>query len=643
MSRPRRGWRTAVWALALALLLLWGVVTPSRAQPAQGGCPTAPTLPVATKDFAPTQPNAPQPKGNVYKLKPDDVTSGNRGLDAWEYAIHLQFFYNGAGRSPSRSTDAMVFNDVMVAALRGQDEVRNDVKSSKIAAESDARAMFKELQCGQRGEFTRRSSRVGVPANEDSYGLHLAVGSFSIYWSSSCKIGPKECCVEDTRCESGRAHRAPYECSIAFTIYDNYNFGSATGTGNTGKLKRANPLGWAGTSFDQFGYFTVKTQGVARACIDPATVQTECCKPVAQEPETFVDPGQDPEPAEPPKPQPETPAPTCPECVPISEALGRAKTAVEDARAAIARARALLDANRTSQAQAKAQLDAFEKDVGKGWTASGTDTETGITKSYDATGRDGLVHVTVTTKDGAVAQTYTYPRSKNKAEAGKRVERMKELLGALEDDAKQRGDELTGATQKLAAAEAEVKKLQASLDDCLERCRQKQTHVAPQIDRPASTVPGGRPIMVQPSGGAGLGLGQQSSGPLLGVLVGYRVLPNGYVVFAPEITFGNNNNTIIGLPLGFQYDVPLPGLPHFFAYPRGVLGYAADLFSLDVNGQTFSNTTHAFMFGGAGGAKYVLDDRWIFAVEPVGLTGYVNDNGTGWAYRATLGVGAQLP
>lgn len=632
--------KTLAGLFALAIAVVLCLARSAHAQPTPSTCPRPPALPVLKKDFTPDKPKAPKPKGNTYRWRPEDITSGSQGLDAWEYAIHMQFFFNGGGREPVLPTDAMIMNDVMVNALRSQDEVQNDIQASKQAAAQSARAIFKDLQCGQSAEIVHRGSRVGVQANESSYGLHLAVGSFSIYWEATCTVGPKECCVDDASCDSGKGHRAPYSCKIAFTLYDNYNFSSKSGTGGTGWLKAVNPAGWFGTSFDQFGYFTIGDQGVVRACVDAA----ECCKPGSKEPETAgVIPGHggQADGATTVKPEPPTPVtettPPCPECVPIAEALANAKKAVLDAKAAVARLEGLAAANRQSQAELKKQLEAFEKDLGPGWTASGVDTETGITKSYDATKGDGMVHVTVTDKSGKVLSKYDYKRSKSKVEAQRRIDQTKALLGALEEDAAKLEKDLTAAKESLAAAEASVKKLQAELEDCLERCRKGTT---PTEDKRTSLVPE-RPFLVQPSFGVLAGIDAQPAGPLVGALLGYRVIPNGYVVFAPELMFGTNN-TIIALPVGFQYDIAIPGVPNLFAYPRGALGYAADIFSFSGFGTSFSNTTHLFTFGFAGGAKYVIDNRWILAAEPLGMNVYVG-NGAGVAYRAALAVGMSLP
>src|SRR5690606_5631989 len=126
--------------------------------------------------------------------------------------------------------------------------------------------MFNRLRCGQSGLFTNRGSKI-VAGNPTATRIHLAFGSFSVYWDAVCEIGPKRCCIPDTECSSGWRNETLYSCKVKWTMYDTYNFSHTSGTGGTGWLKRLNPLGWGGSPFRSFGYWDDVAGGVLRQCV----------------------------------------------------------------------------------------------------------------------------------------------------------------------------------------------------------------------------------------------------------------------------------------------------------------------------------------------------------------------------------------
>ncbi|MCC6658997.1 MAG: hypothetical protein IT512_12505 [Rhodocyclaceae bacterium] len=406
--------------------------------------------------------------GNVYSMPGvlrDDF------LVAW----WLQGFYNGLPnfeRGTSSDTDSLVLNKYFIDRIRKQAQVEAVVGPAKDALKQNAYQMLSKLACGQSGTFSNRGREI-VMGDDDSYSVHLAIGSFSIYWEATCRVGPKRCCVKSADSLSGYEESAPYSCKVDFTIYDNFNFSWKTGTGGTGLLKRINPLGWFGTSFHQYGRWSETIEGTRRRDMSAADVAAFCCT----KPKTVVDPPPPPPPPVQPPPvtQPppaDAPPQPCPECDPIARSIELTRQAIAREAAEIVKFERLREDNRKKQKELGDKIRELQSELEKGqWTASGTDTETGITKEYDATRGDGNVHVTVRDAAGRVIDSYSYARSRNTTEIRHKIETFEKLLQGLRDDEAYIDKAIKAAQERKARLEAELKRLQAELEECLKRCR----------------------------------------------------------------------------------------------------------------------------------------------------------------------------
>jgi hypothetical protein len=222
---------------------------------AQGSCPPPTPKGKVSEDFNPGGPRPPEMPGNVYSMP---GVLRDEFLVAW----WLQGFYNGLPnfeRGSSAESDSLMLSKYFVDVLRQQAQVQAVVGPAKDTLKQNAYEMMRRLACGQSGTFSNRGREV-VMGDDDSYSVHLAIGSFSVFWEATCEIGPKKCCVKNSGSESGYEETAAYSCRINFTIYDNFNFSWKSGTGGTGLLKRINPLGWLGTSFHQYGRWSETDQ-----------------------------------------------------------------------------------------------------------------------------------------------------------------------------------------------------------------------------------------------------------------------------------------------------------------------------------------------------------------------------------------------
>ena len=244
-------------------------------------CPAnANAAPVAQKlvhDYGANGPRPPAPTDRIFRLGniPEEV--------AW-FAL-FSFYNGGQGRTsvadlvkdplkpqpadamPSGvPTDAVIIEGDVLDTIQQQGEIINQNNWAKFHLRQNADNMFDRLRCGQSGLFTNRGGQV-VKGDPAAIRVHLGFGSFSIYWDAVCEIGPKRCCIPDSDCESGWRNETLYHCKVKWTMYDTYNFSHKTGTGGTGLLKRINPLGWAGTPFQSFGYWDDVAGGVLRQCV----------------------------------------------------------------------------------------------------------------------------------------------------------------------------------------------------------------------------------------------------------------------------------------------------------------------------------------------------------------------------------------
>ncbi len=78
----------------------------------------------------------------------------------------------------------------------------------------------------------------------------------------------------------------------------------------------------------------------------------------------------------------------------------------------------------------------------------------------------------------------------------------------------------------------------------------------------------------------------------------------------------HNFVSIVMLPFGAQYDVPIRPAPGLYVSPRVELGYAAIIPNCAANCPTYN----AGFVEVAVGAKLMLARRWIVGFEPFGLT-----------------------
>ena len=104
---------------------------------------------------------------------------------------------------------------------------------------------------------------------------------------------------------------------------------------------------------------------------------------------------------------------------------------------------------------------------------------------------------------------------------------------------------------------------------------------------------------------------------------GYQLAPNAYFLIPLAFGFGGGA-TAIFVPIGFQYDIPFPGVKNFYIYPRISLGYVG------VFGG--GGSVHGFFLEPGFGLKYVFKGRFNFGFEPFRLPIGIFDGGTGIQY-----------
>lgn len=113
---------------------------------------------------------------------------------------------------------------------------------------------------------------------------------------------------------------------------------------------------------------------------------------------------------------------------------------------------------------------------------------------------------------------------------------------------------------------------------------------------------------------------------------GLNVARHLYVVFEPTGAFGRGG-TVVTLPLGLQYDLPIRAVRHLFVYPRLMVG--AGLF-LDSPG-----TRAAFVVEPGFGIKYAVAGVWNIGFEPFDFPIYVADTSpfptTAYRFSAVTG------
>ncbi len=151
-----------------------------------------------------------------------------------------------------------------------------------------------------------------------------------------------------------------------------------------------------------------------------------------------------------------------------------------------------------------------------------------------------------------------------------------------------------------------------------------------------------RPWTVGLTGGGAIELYNEPHQGLIGLTLARAVTPNGQgrVTFTPEVML-RTDVTTVQLPFGFQYDFALP-VKGLTIHPRAALGYAASIasFSTGTSRETF--TTNLGVFTVAAGLEYLLRERWLFGLEPLGFSVFFNGDGAGVVYRLTALVGVRL-
>ena len=121
--------------------------------------------------------------------------------------------------------------------------------------------------------------------------------------------------------------------------------------------------------------------------------------------------------------------------------------------------------------------------------------------------------------------------------------------------------------------------------------------------------------------GPGFYLNGGGSGFHLEAAVGYAFMDQLYGVFVPSFLFGGGT-TLITIPVGVQYDVPIPSVPNLYVYPRLSIGLGFVTAGGDVH----------FAFIPEAGVKYVIQGKYYIGFEPFSLPIYFGD-GTATVYR----------
>jgi hypothetical protein len=123
------------------------------------------------------------------------------------------------------------------------------------------------------------------------------------------------------------------------------------------------------------------------------------------------------------------------------------------------------------------------------------------------------------------------------------------------------------------------------------------------------------------SGGGGAGFGLVLNGD-------YAIKDHLYGVFQPSFIF-SGGGTLVMLPVGVQYDIPIPTVPGLYLYPRGSIGVAV------------GGGSAAFLLIFEGGVKYNIQDKFYIAFEPISLPIFIG-SGTAVGYRLNFLAGLYL-
>jgi hypothetical protein len=131
--------------------------------------------------------------------------------------------------------------------------------------------------------------------------------------------------------------------------------------------------------------------------------------------------------------------------------------------------------------------------------------------------------------------------------------------------------------------------------------------------RPAQAQKAG-PVQLNFKIGPAIGVNDASTQFSLQFELGFAVTANraGYIVFPFTLQVGGGE-TIIHVPIGFQYDIAIRAVRGLYLYPRFIFGFSAD----HINGS--DGTAVGMVLGPGFGIKYVLNGRFNFMFEPFNL------------------------
>lgn len=121
--------------------------------------------------------------------------------------------------------------------------------------------------------------------------------------------------------------------------------------------------------------------------------------------------------------------------------------------------------------------------------------------------------------------------------------------------------------------------------------------------------------------------------------IGYSVLPNknAYLLLPLQVQFAPSGSVVM-VPIGFQYDLPVSRVPGLYFYPRFSVGYALII----DNENSSAPRTHGGVILPEFGVKYVYHGRFNIGGEFFSLPLVMGNTAVGYLnlyYRITLSAG----
>jgi hypothetical protein len=111
-------------------------------------------------------------------------------------------------------------------------------------------------------------------------------------------------------------------------------------------------------------------------------------------------------------------------------------------------------------------------------------------------------------------------------------------------------------------------------------------------------------------------------------------------------TVGSRDVFIVSIPVGVEYDAPIPGVPGLFLYPQLLIGYVANIVALsgDVafQGGDTSATLHQGIVEATFGIRYAFRNRLELLVEPLSLPLVFGRGSALLLYSGRVGAGARF-